>query len=213
MATVAEFTIPPDAFPLGTIFDHLPDATVEFDRLVPTKRAVVPYVWIYGVDLDATATPPGFASDPGVGEVSRVDSVDGKHLFRVRWDLEHQDVLPVLVETRTALDSAVGTDERWTFEVRGDDRDAVADMMTALEENGVPATLTSLHDLEPGSFDDFDLTDAQREALTLAHERGYYESPRKTTLDELADELDISRQALGSRLRRGLDQLLAATVT
>lgn len=211
MVTVAEFTVPPEEFPLDAIFERQPDARVELDRLVPTGHAVVPYFWVHGagqVELEAE-----FAADPSVAEIEQIDSVDNEHLFRVEWNPEYDGVLSVFAETQTVLDAAVGTGEQWTFEVRGDDRQDVADLMTTLQENGVPATLASLHDIDPPSFEEFDLTDAQREALTLAHERGYYESPRQTTLEELAKELDISRQALGARLRRGLDHLLESTVS
>ena len=46
MATVAEFAVPPEAFPFTSVFDALPDATVELERLVPTERALYPYFWV-----------------------------------------------------------------------------------------------------------------------------------------------------------------------
>lgn len=56
-----------------------------------------------------------------------------------------------------------------------------------------------------GSYDTptFGLTPTQREALTTALEQGYFEIPRKTTLSEIADQLDISDQAVSERMRRG----------
>jgi predicted DNA binding protein len=42
----------------------------------------------------------------------------------------------------------------------------------------------------------------------MAVERGYFDVPRKTTLEELADELDISRQALSEHVRRGTEKIL-----
>jgi predicted DNA binding protein len=46
------------------------------------------------------------------------------------------------------------------------------------------------------------LTDEQRAALTEAFEEGYYEIPRRQTISEIADTLDISHQALSERLCR-----------
>jgi predicted DNA binding protein len=54
----------------------------------------------------------------------------------------------------------------------------------------------------------FGLTPDQREALVLALNRGYFATPSEVTLDELADELDISRQALSTRIRRGNESIL-----
>ncbi|WP_411965158.1 helix-turn-helix domain-containing protein [Haloferax sp. YSMS24] len=44
------------------------------------------------------------------------------------------------------------------------------------------------------------LTSKQREAATLAVSRGYYETPRKTSLEELSNVLGISKSALSQRL-------------
>ncbi|WP_092703038.1 helix-turn-helix domain-containing protein [Halovenus aranensis] len=48
-----------------------------------------------------------------------------------------------------------------------------------------------------------DLTDVEREALTAAVEEGYFESPRETTLNELAEQFGISAPAFSKNLRRG----------
>lgn len=47
----------------------------------------------------------------------------------------------------------------------------------------------------------------QREALVAAVQHGYYETPRQTTLDELADRLDCPRSTLSYRLRRAESKL------
>jgi predicted DNA binding protein len=52
------------------------------------------------------------------------------------------------------------------------------------------------------------LTARQRETLRLAHERGYFEIPREVTLDDLADELGVSNQAVSERLRRGCTHVI-----
>jgi predicted DNA binding protein len=57
-----------------------------------------------------------------------------------------------------------------------------------------------------------ELTQPQREALHLAYDRGYFETPRQTTLAELARELDITGQSLGARLNRGINTVLAQTL-
>lgn len=47
----------------------------------------------------------------------------------------------------------------------------------------------------------------QRAALNAAVEGGYYETPRETTLDDLAANLDIPRSTLSYRLRQAESQL------
>lgn len=57
------------------------------------------------------------------------------------------------------------------------------------------------------------LTPVQRETLTMALERGYFAIPRETNLVELAEELDISDQAVNERVRRGTAKLVASSLT
>ncbi len=44
------------------------------------------------------------------------------------------------------------------------------------------------------------VTDKQREAVELAIELGYYDDPRRASLDDLADRLGISKSAVSQRL-------------
>jgi predicted DNA binding protein len=48
--------------------------------------------------------------------------------------------------------------------------------------------------------------------LNTAWDFGYFEEPRAATLDEIAAELDITRQSLSQRLRRGHHALIANTI-
>ncbi|MFC7073777.1 helix-turn-helix domain-containing protein [Halovenus rubra] len=56
------------------------------------------------------------------------------------------------------------------------------------------------------------LTDGQREALRIAYERGYFDIPRKASLEDVAKELDISASSASERLRRAQTQLIEETV-
>lgn len=51
------------------------------------------------------------------------------------------------------------------------------------------------------------LTEVERDALTAAVEEGYFESPRETTLNELAERFDISAPAFSKNLRRGQEKV------
>jgi predicted DNA binding protein len=55
-----------------------------------------------------------------------------------------------------------------------------------------------------------ELTGRQREVLTLAVERGYYELPRETTTERLADELGVSRRTVDDHLRRAERKLVSS---
>jgi predicted DNA binding protein len=52
------------------------------------------------------------------------------------------------------------------------------------------------------------LTDRQREYLTAAHRRGYFDVPRECTLAELADALGVDKSTVSVTLRRGTERVV-----
>ncbi|OIB55679.1 bacterio-opsin activator domain-containing protein [Natrialba sp. SSL1] len=211
MATEATFTVPSDEFPLGTVFNQFPDVTVTLERIVPSQTVVVPYFWVRGTAVDDIEG--AFANHTGVNEIHLVDSVEDEYLLRVEWAREYSGVLNVLTEMEIPLIEAVGTNQQWTFEVRGDDRSDIADFQRACREADIPITLTKLHALTPVETEtEAALTGTQQETLVLAYNRGYFESTRQVTMEELGDELGITQQAVASRLRRGIKHILGSTL-
>lgn len=53
----------------------------------------------------------------------------------------------------------------------------------------------------------------QREVLNTAHERGYYEIPRETTLEEIADEVGITKTTASNHLRKAERRIVEFLVT
>lgn len=212
MATEATFTAAPGDFPLGTIFERFPGVTVELERLVPASDAIIPYFWVRGVDIEEIEAV--FLEHPGVKDIRLVDSVEDEYLLRAEWEPSYEGILGTLVETGISLLSVVGTNEEWTFEIRGDDRSDVAAFQRRCRERDIHTTLTALHALLPvETATEAALTDAQQETLVLAYRRGYFNSPRDVTMAELGEELGISQQAVASRLRRGLRNVLGGTLS
>ncbi|WP_159904983.1 helix-turn-helix domain-containing protein [Salinirussus salinus] len=210
MATVLEFTSPAEAFPLGTIFENLPGATVELERLVPHDALIVPYFWVRGEEM--TDIEAAFESHAGVREVGLVDSLEDEYLMRAAWDREYVGILSALSEARLVVLSATGTSEGWTFEVRGEGHEEIGEFRSYCQEHDIPIHITAVHALLPIQGEGYELTDKQREALVAAYERGYFDSPRATSLEAVADALGITQQSLSSRLRRGHRRLIAATL-
>lgn len=192
-------------FPLGTVFEGYPGVTVQLERTVPDSNDTAPYFWVRGTESDDVVTQ--FSHHPGVRDVRLVDRFDGEQLMRCRWAPEYDSILNALEVPGVVLCSAVGTVEEWTFEIRGETRDCVAQFRRRCQEYDVATTLTSLHSLDRRR-NRYDLTEKQREALVLAYERGYFNSPRERAMADVAAELGISQQALASRLRRGNRRLI-----
>ena len=211
MATIATFSIPADAFPLGSIFTSLPDATVELDRLVPTSDAIFPYFWVSDVDL--AAVKRAIETHEAIFSVTLVDDLGDIGLFRGQWSDDVDGIVPLINRSNLSLLTAAGTKDEWRFKFRAEDALDIAAFQNDCREHGLPVELTRLYTLaERKTGRPYDLTDDQHEALVLACEYGYFEEPREADLDEIAQELDISRQSLAGRLRRGFRNLVGSTL-
>jgi len=210
MATEMEFTSPAEDFPLGSVFENLPGVTVELERLIPHETLIIPYFWVRGVETEDIEA----AFDPHVGvtAIRLVDSIGDQYLMRAEWEESYFGVLSALAKANVVVLTGIGSKDEWRFEVRGESQEAIAEFREYCQENDIPMTITAVHAMLPIQGVGYELTETQREALILAYERGYFDTPRKASLEEIADELGITQQSLSSRLRRGHRRLIAATL-
>ena len=210
MATVMEFTAPAEEFPLGSIFENLPGVTVELERLIPHETLIIPYFWVR--DAETEDIEAAFEPHEGVRDIRLVDSVEDEYLMRAEWEQEYFGILNALAKANVVVLSGIGMRDVWRFEVRGEGQEAIAEFRAYCQENDIPIEITAVHAMLPIQGEGYELTETQREALVLAYERGYFDTPRGASLEEIADELGITQQSLSSRLRRGHRRLIGATL-
>ena len=211
MATVMEFTSPVEEFPLGSIFENLPGVTVELERLIPHETLVIPYFWVRGARSEDIQE--AFEPHVGVSDIRQVDRVEDEYLMSAEWEQEYFGILSALAKAKVTLLTGIGTKNEWRFEVRGESQESIAEFREYCQENDIPISITAVHAMLPIQGEGYELTETQREALVLAYERGYFDTPRETSLEEIADELGITQQSLSSRLRRGHRRLIGATLS
>jgi predicted DNA binding protein len=171
---------------------------------------VIPYFWVRGADVEDIEAE--FDAHAGVTTIKLIDSVEDEYLMRAEWDREYVGILSALAKTNLVVLTGVGTDDGWEFEVRGERREDISEFRDYCQANDIPIDITAVHALLPVQSEGYELTDTQREALVLAYERGYFNSPREASLEDIAEELGITQQSLSSRLRRGHRRLIAATL-
>lgn len=211
MATIAEFSIPADGFPLGHLFESFPNVTIEVERVVPTNHAILPYFWVRGAPIDSVEKT--FEAEGALESYTLVDEVDDQGLFRAEWDSDVEGVLTGILEAKLSLLSATGTEDDWEFEFRAEDTTQIAAFQQYCIDHDITIELKRLHSLRSdGNKGQYSLTPDQREAVLLAFNKGYYETPPKTNLGDLAEELEITRQSFSDRLRRGLNHLIGETL-
>lgn len=97
------------------------------------------------------------------------------------------------------------------------DSDDFPTFLRALTENN--SCIEVEHVTEKGSqqltshLDSVHLTPKQQEALILAVDQGYYDTPRTCDLNALAEELEISTSGVSQRLHRAEAKLVKAIRT
>ena len=213
MSVRAHLSVPAQDFLLEGVLAAEPTTRLRFERVIPVGDAAVPYLWVWGPDVDDVVAALGDA--PDVEGLAVLDELDGEALVRLEWDPTGCELFAGLAGSTAVLLGAVGTDDSWSLRLRFPDRDRLGGFYRDCRARGIDLSLRSVfptgREGDPGG--PLSLTDVQRETLRAALELGYFEVPRRVTLVELAEELGISDTAASQRLRRGVSTLAGTYVT
>jgi len=210
MSIVADFSVPVDSFCLGEALQADTDVTVTLDRVVAhSPDYVMPFVW--ALDTDRETFEAALADDPTVETAEVTDSFDTAHLYQMTWAETVSERLAMILDHDGVILEAHGTGTGWRFEVRFGSREHFADFQDHFERFGA-VTLHRIRSPEiPGDVT-YGVSRKQRDALLVALDAGYYDTPSEATGEEVADQVGISQQALSTRLQRGTRTLLENTL-
>jgi predicted DNA binding protein len=136
-------------------------------------------------------------------------------------DLERCDSVPTI--TNRYVPGALlfdvtrkGDTERWRILMEDDQKAGMLyDTLGGSLRDGLTFKFEHITDTSGPVFTFFDsisLKPEQRRVLKLAAQNGYYETPRQTTLDDLATELEWPRSTVSYRLRKAEAALVSEFV-
>lgn len=203
MSTIVEAEVPAAEFALGETLSSFPSVEFDVERVAAHSTShVVPYVWVSGIDNDE-AFEQTLEADESVGEFDLLTVVDGKYLYKMDWIGRIDLAVHLLTEAGGTIIDAHGRERSWLLRILFPSRQQVSETMDFATDHGLSFDIRSINGMEKNRSGRFGLTEEQYEAITAALDRGYYEIPRDATAEELASEMDISRQAVAERLRRG----------
>jgi len=211
MSLCAEITVPADETLLGRVLSDL-DVRVEFDPLVPTDDPSLPYLWVDATQDAVDRFTDRLVGVDAVAGVSMLQERGSTRLYWLDWDALSDGVFGAVSRSDASIKRAVGGPDGWGLRIQGVDRNSLATFRDACAACSISFTLERLREPRPAVCRGTNLTGPQRETLRLAHERGYYDVPRRATLDTLGGTLDVSRQAVSHRLRRGTKRLVEEVV-
>lgn len=208
MSVILEFTVDHDQFTLGRVLAGPPTMDIELERIVPTRDAVMPFLWATGDDYDAFEEK--VRASPYVDDLVALDKIEDSILYRIAWKGDHNDISRGVSEAEgTVLEAH--NDGEWEFRIRFNDHDKLSKFHDYCTDNDIGIHVIRTYTLteRAESARQFGLSAEQREALVLGLRAGYFDTPSEASLDELADELGITQQAMSNRIRRGEKQVLS----
>lgn len=206
----------PDGALLHTLRE-LPETNVRVLREASTDPEHLASVFMFeGSSLERIKT--ALSADPSVAVTHPMPNYQGTHVFGIEFSPDTELLAPAVTEQQGFSLEARRTDpesgmhgwwERWLFA----QRDGLNAVWEHARAENFQFDVLSINEFHPdGSIATGALTEEQRDTLLFAHEQGYFEEPRETSLEELADEMDLSSTAVGGRIRRGVNALVEATV-
>jgi predicted DNA binding protein len=211
MSLIAEYAVPIDEFVLKETLSKVTGVEAEVEKVVAhSDDQIMPYVWIVADDPDGADA--ALREDPSVKDVAEINETEDAILYHMDWVENIEVLVHIMVHEDGTVLSAATLDDNWRLRVLFPDRESLSNTHSYAEANSFSLSLTALYEMDNEREGRFGLSNAQHEVLSLATRRGYYDVPRETTLEELADELGVSAQSLSERLRRAQKNLNTNTV-
>ncbi|WP_225335558.1 helix-turn-helix domain-containing protein [Halomicrobium urmianum] len=213
MSVIGEFAVPASAVAMHRTLAAAPEMTVEIERVVAHEGGTLtPYFWIRGGDADAFEA--AIREDPSVSDATRLDVHEGGTLYRAKWPPDVESVGHAYLQTGATILEATGRDDEWELRLRFDTHRDVAEFREYCADHGVAFDVERVYNPSaPKAGGQFGLTPKQREALVTALENGFYEVPQNATMDDVADAIGVSQQAVSKRLRRAHGNLVGNVLT
>ncbi|WP_254547008.1 helix-turn-helix domain-containing protein [Halomarina pelagica] len=191
----------PEGVWVGDVTRAHPDARIRILAALADDDAGVGLAEVSAPDLDAV-----------LREIAASESVTELDVLGRRGDgvlIQFETTMPLLL--LPMQDSGVPLEMPFTIEDGRADWEITAPQRrlstlgTQLERFGIPFTVNEVHQrFEPEQV----LTHRQLRLVSAAVERGYYDTPRRTTLTELAATLGIAKSTCSETLHRAEEKIV-----
>ena len=193
------------------MFAEYPTVDVEIEQLKQSDTSTSIYFW-----LSTQSTLPA-VSDLSEYDIFNciklLDTLADKSLYSARLNNDHESICVGITKAAVEFESAKSIANEWTIRLQAESAEQLSKFQAYCQENDFGVRLTRFPtQIQIFNSQEYNLTEKQHEALALAYTEGYFETPRKITLEELGDILGITQQAVLARLRNGEKNILENTI-
>jgi predicted DNA binding protein len=172
---------------------------------------VFPFLVEYGDRGELERT---FDGDTTVEQYELVDWTDQTGIYYIEHTPETKLISTAVTDANGFLLHTETDGTGWLVQLLLPDRYGLNAVWNYASEHDITLDIIEIYgNDDAGGEASYGLTDEQTAALTTAYEKGYFSEPRKSSLNEIADEMGLSSTAMSGRLRRGMRNLIAATLT
>jgi predicted DNA binding protein len=208
---IADLTVSATEFELGRILELNPGERLELETMIPLGQKAVPFFLVH--DQVRETFEERVQDHPSVDRVQEVDRHGGERLYTLQWDTSSDHFFNAMATTGAQLLTATGSATTWQFELRFVSHEALSQFHELCDNARVDFEVERVYNpTKPTLGPWYGLTEHQRETLARAVEGGYYAIPRQLSTKDLAEEFDISDQAVTERLRRAITTLTENTL-
>ena len=151
--------------------------------------------------------------DETVDKFELVDRTNETSIYYIEHTPETKLISTVVTDVNGFLMSTKTKSEGWLVHLLLPERQALNSIWEYAAKENIRLDIIEIYSNEDAGGDEsYGLTDEQRTALQIAFNRGYFSEPRDVSLSEVAGALGLSSTAMSGRLRRGMRNLIAATI-
>ncbi|MDQ2054656.1 helix-turn-helix domain-containing protein [Halobellus sp. H-GB7] len=162
---------------------------------------------------DSEELEAALEADVTVEEFELIDRTNDTAIYYIKHTPQTRLISSIVTEENGFLVHTETKDGGWLVHLLLPDRAALNTIWEYAIANDIALDIIEIYSNEDaGGESSYGLTDEQRAALQLAFAKGYFNEPRDISLSEVAEEMDLSSTAMSGRLRRGMRNLIAATI-
>ena len=212
MSITAKVHIEHELLALVPTLRNLDNVEIRAITQVTTAPGVTVFPFLIKYE-DQTELEAMLEKDPTVCSYELIDWNNKTGIYYIQHTAKTKLISTVVTDVNGFLVHTETEGNGWIVQLILPDREALMNIWEYANENDITIDIIEIYgNDEAGADISYGLTDEQKAALTTAYDNGYFSEPRDISLEEVSNEMGLSSTAMSGRLRRGMRNLIAATI-